>query len=37
MMPRADDFLIAVPVSARVNNPRNSDAECVAPTGPLIQ
>ena len=27
----------AVPVSTRVSNPRNNDAECVAPTGPAIR
>jgi putative SOS response-associated peptidase YedK len=35
--PTPDDFLIAVPVSPRVNNPRNNDAECVAPRGPAIR
>jgi putative SOS response-associated peptidase YedK len=28
---------LAVPVSPRVNNPRNNDAECVTPTGPAIR
>ncbi len=37
LAPAPDDFLIAVPVSPRVNNPRNNDAECVAPTGPVIR
>jgi putative SOS response-associated peptidase YedK len=32
-----DDFLIPSPVSRRVNNPRNKDAECAAPTGPAIR
>ena len=35
--PTPDAFLIAVPVSARVNNPRNNDAECAAATGPAIR
>jgi putative SOS response-associated peptidase YedK len=37
LKPAPDDFLIAVPVSPRVNNPRNNDAECVTPTGPSIR
>jgi putative SOS response-associated peptidase YedK len=37
LKPAPDDFLIAVPVSPRVNNPRNNAAECVAPTGPPIR
>jgi putative SOS response-associated peptidase YedK len=32
-----DDVLIAVPVSPRVNSPRNNDPECVVPTGPAIR
>jgi len=35
--PAPDDFLIAVPVSPRVNNPGNNDAECVAAIGPTIR
>lgn len=37
LQPAPDDFLIAVPVSPRVNNPRNNDAECVTPMGPVIR
>jgi putative SOS response-associated peptidase YedK len=37
LKPPPDDFLIAVPVSARVNSPRNNDAECTAAIGPSIQ
>ena len=37
LKPAPDDFLIAVPVSPRVNNPRNNGAECVTPTGPPIR
>jgi putative SOS response-associated peptidase YedK len=37
LKPVSDDFLIAEPVSPRVNNPRNNDVECVMPTGPPIQ
>ena len=35
--PAPDDFLIAVPVSPRVNNPKNNDAGCVAATGASIR
>jgi putative SOS response-associated peptidase YedK len=37
LQPPPDDFNIAIPVSPRVNNPRNNDAECVTPTGPAIR
>jgi putative SOS response-associated peptidase YedK len=36
LVPAPDDFLIAIPVSTRVNSPRNNDAECVAPAGALF-
>ena len=35
--PAPDSFLIAVPVSTRVNNPRNNDAACVTATGLAIR
>ena len=35
--PTPDGFLIAVPVSARVNSPRNNDAACAAAIGPPIR
>jgi putative SOS response-associated peptidase YedK len=37
LRPPPDDFLVAAPVSPRVNNPRNNDAECAAPRGPAIR
>lgn len=37
LKPAPDGFLVAVPVSDRVNNPRNNDAECVAACGPPIR
>lgn len=37
LKPAPDEFLIAVPVSPRVNNPRSNDPECVTPTGPVIR
>jgi putative SOS response-associated peptidase YedK len=37
LKPAPDDLLIAMPVSNRVNNPRNNDAECVAAAGPAIR
>lgn len=33
LVPAPDDLLIAVPVSSRVNNPRNDDPSCVEPVG----
>jgi putative SOS response-associated peptidase YedK len=35
--PYPADLMIAVPVSARVNDPRNDDAECLRPTSAQIQ
>jgi putative SOS response-associated peptidase YedK len=37
LKPAPDDFLIAVPVSTRVNNPRNNDPECVARMGSEVR
>jgi putative SOS response-associated peptidase YedK len=37
LAPAPDDYLIAVPVSARVNNPRNNDPECAVAIGPAIR
>jgi len=31
LAPIADDYLTMKPVSKRVNNPRNDDAQCVEP------
>jgi putative SOS response-associated peptidase YedK len=36
LRPAPSDLLVAVPVSPRVNNPRNNDAACAAPTGPPV-
>jgi hypothetical protein len=35
--PAPDAFLVAVPVSPRVNSPRNNDADCVAAMGLSIR
>jgi putative SOS response-associated peptidase YedK len=35
--PTLDGFLVAVPVSRRVNNPGNNGPECVTPTGAAIR
>ena len=35
--PTPDGFLIAVPVSARVNNPRNNGPECVEDVGEIVR
>ena len=35
--PPPDVFLLAVPVSARVNSPRNNDPGCAEATGPSIR
>lgn len=36
LRPAPEDLLVAVPVSRRVNNPKNNDADLVKPTGPTI-
>ena len=37
LQPAPDDFLIAVPVSPRVNSPRNNGPECVEAVGEIIR
>jgi putative SOS response-associated peptidase YedK len=36
LAPAPDGFLVAVPVSPRVNSPRKNDEECAAPLGSAL-
>jgi putative SOS response-associated peptidase YedK len=37
LVPAPDGFLVALPVSPRVNSPRNNDADCAAPIAAVIR